>query len=130
MNPDRIVTIGPTFINAAGSIANLLELSWDEEPIRGVSLIRSHAGSERSNHYHRTDTHWLYCVSGEMHYYERAIGASEYPHPLIVTPGRMVFTPAMVEHKTVFPVDTVLLSLSRFARDAAAHEADLVRVKR
>ena len=124
----KVVTLGPTFCNSAGVIMNILELTEAETPVRGVSFIHSVAGSERSNHYHRTDSHWLYVLSGEMHYQEREVGANEYPEPVKLTAGMMVFTGPMVEHRTVFPVETMILSLSRFARDAESHERDLVRV--
>lgn len=119
------VRLPPAFINGAGKIQNLLE-----RPCGGVAIIESKAGSERSNHYHRSDAHWLYVVSGRMHYYEREVGYAAYPpEPIVVGPGQCIFTPSMVEHKTVFPVDTVIVSMSLLPRDAASHESDLVRVK-
>lgn len=118
------VRLSPAFINAAGSIQNILE-----RPCGGVAIIESKAGAERSNHYHREDGHWLYVISGAMLYYERRVGDVVYPSPMIVRAGQCVFTPPMVEHKTVFPVDTVLLSMSLRARDKASHEADVIRVE-
>lgn len=128
MTPERVITGFPQFFSDAGSIANLLELTESENGIHGVSIIRSWTGSERSNHFHKTDSHWLYVISGEMIYQERPIGAGDYPPGLVVIAGQMVFTPPLVEHRTTFPCETVLLSLSRFARDAESHERDLVRV--
>jgi Mannose-6-phosphate isomerase len=94
-----------------------------------VAIIESKAGAVRSLHYHRSDAHWLYVLSGEMHYYEREVGYVEWPTaPLIVGPGQCVFTPSMVEHKTVFPVATVLVSMSLRPRDAGSHESDVVRL--
>ena len=130
VTPPSVITLGPSFCNQAGVIMNILELAETTEPVRGVSLIHSVAGSERSNHYHRTDSHWLYVISGEMHYEERDVGALEYPEPLKLTAGQMIYTPRMVEHRTTFPVETMVLSLSRYARDAESHERDLVRVTR
>lgn len=118
------IPLPPCFINAAGSIQNLLE-----EPCGGVAIIRSKAGSIRSNHYHKTDAHWLFVLSGCMHYFEREIGEQSIPEPVIVRAGEMVYTPPLVEHATLFPEDTVLVSMSKHARTHEAHEADLVRVK-
>jgi len=42
-------------------------------------------------------------------------------------PGEMVYTPPMRWHRTKFPVDTVLISMSKRPRDAASHEKDVVR---
>lgn len=114
----------PPFVNAAGSIQNLLE-----EPCGGVAIIHSKAGSTRSQHFHREDSHYLYVVSGLMLYYERPVGSVERPEPITVKTGQMVYTPPLVEHATVFPVDTMLVSMSKRPRDTASHEADLVRVK-
>ena len=43
--------------------------------------------------------------------------------------GEMMFTPPLVEHATLFTEETRLLCVSRYVRDAASHEADLVRMK-
>ena len=123
--PEPIRTpLPPMFINAAGSIQNLLE-----KPCGGVAVIRSKAGSIRSQHYHLTDSHYLYVLSGCMHYYQREIGEKSVPAPIVVKAGEMVYTPPLVEHATLFPEDTVLVSMSKHARTHEAHEADLVRVK-
>jgi quercetin dioxygenase-like cupin family protein len=122
-SPTR-AALPPPFINAAGSIQNLLE-----EPCGGVAIIHSKAGSIRSQHYHRTDSHYLYVLSGRMLYFERPVGSKELPEPVEVRAGQMVFTPPLVEHATSFDEDTVLVSMSKNARTTEKHEADLVRVK-
>lgn len=116
------VELDPPFVNDAGAIQNLLL-----HECGSVALIRSKAGSVRSNHYHRTDWHYLYVFSGEMLYQARRVGGTSYPPAQRVRSGQMVFTPPMVEHRTTFPVDTVLISMARLPRDHATHEADLVR---
>lgn len=122
--PAGLVDLPEPYVNDSGTIQNLLE-----RPCGGVAIIESYAGAVRSLHYHREDGHWLHVLSGEMHYYERPVGATEWPaEPLVVRPGQCVFTPPMLEHKTVFPVDTVLVSMSLRPRDTASHEADVVRV--
>lgn len=121
--PTRCALPSP-FFNDAGSIQNLLE-----QPCGGVAIIHSKAGSIRSQHFHKTDAHWLFVLSGKMHYFERPVGASEMPQCVVVSAGEMIYTPSMVEHATSFPVDTVLVSMSKRARTTEAHESDLVRVK-
>ncbi len=96
----------------------------------GVALITSRARTTRSNHYHLTDAHWLYVVSGEMHYFERAVGAKEYPPALVCKAGALVYTGPMLEHRTYFPIDTVLISISKNPRDAESHEDDVIRTER
>lgn len=121
--PPRVIPPRPPFGNLAGRIINVAFGDF-----RCVSLIESVAGSTRSMHFHKTDSHVLYVLSGVMHYWERALD-SEYPaHPTVLLPGESVFTPALVVHKTYFPVATVLISASKNPRDTISHEADLVRV--
>lgn len=118
-----IIKPGPAFVNASGSITNIAIGEF-----RCVSLIHSVAGSWRSKHYHRTDSHVLYVMKGELWYFERELDG-EYPdEPKKLHPGDSIFTPALVVHKTYFPKDTTLISMSKNVRDHESHEADLVRV--
>jgi quercetin dioxygenase-like cupin family protein len=82
----------------------------------------------RANHYHKTDWHYCYVVSGTIEYYHRLTGSTEEPECLLVKKGEMVFTPPMVDHGMKFPEDTVFLTLSRNPRDQVSYEADVVRV--
>lgn len=115
--------LGERFENAAGWIQNLAE-----ENVGGVAVIFSKAGSRRSDHWHRSDNHELFVVSGRMEYYERPVGSEEKPVHRTINAGEMVFTGPNIEHATLFPVDTVLISLSRRARTHELHEQDLVRL--
>lgn len=124
-----MLALPPFFKDGRGIIQNLVELPKGEGAC-GVAIITSRARTTRSNHYHLTDSHWLYVLSGEMHYYERPVGAAEYPPPLVCKAGSLVYTGPMLEHRTYFPADTVLVSISRNARDAESHEEDVVRTER
>ncbi len=121
---EELVPLDSPFIDDRGFIQNLLNT-----PINGVAIITSKAGSIRSNHYHKTDWHYLYVLSGSMEYYERPLDPKEdyYGDPVIIKAGQMVFTPPNVIHKTVFLQDTVLLSFSKRNRDHNSHEEDVVR---
>ncbi len=122
------IPLPPTHRDPRGSIQNLLELAALDLPVRGVAIITSRARTTRSNHYHRTDGHWLYVLSGEMMYWERALDEPQYPRdPTIVKAGEMVFTGPLLWHRTHFQVETVLLSLSLRPRDTVSHEQDVVR---
>lgn len=101
------------FIDDRGEILNILE----GVEIKGVSIIHSKAGSVRSNHYHENDWHYLYVISGSMKYFERDLEAS-YGTIDIIYKGQIVFSPPMKVHKTVFLEDTVLLCLSKEAKNA------------
>lgn len=119
----RVIEKSPDYANKSGEITNLLL-----EPCNGVSVIKSYAGSRRSSHYHKTDSHWLYVLSGVMEYYERPVGSTAQPTKYIVPDGCSIHTAPMMEHWTVFPADTVLISMSALPRSHEIHEADLVRV--
>lgn len=115
----------PDFVDERGRIVNLREGSC-----RGVSVIYSVAGSVRSGHYHKRDSHLLYVISGRMDYYERPVGSTvKWMESLQVGPGQSIYTVAMVEHLTSFPEDTILVSISPRPRDRESHESDVVRVE-
>jgi len=97
-------------------------------PTRNVSYIFSKKGSVRSNHYHKTDWHYMYIISGKMDYYYREHGANDEIKQVSLTKGDMVFTPPMEEHTSYFPDDTHFLAISRNPRDQDAYEADVIRV--
>lgn len=120
---DCFVPLDDPFVDDRGSIQNLLNTS-----IHGAAIITSKKGSVRSNHWHKTDWHYLYVMSGSMLYYERGLeenGADIGPY--IVSAGEMVFTPPNKVHKTVFIEDTILLSFSKRNRDHVSHESDVIR---
>ena len=122
--PDHgLVKLSKPFIDDRGRIQPLVDLV-----MQSAVLIESKAGSLRANHYHKTDWHYSYVLSGVIEYYFRPANDLRKPEKLIVNTGEMVFTPPMVEHGMVFPVDTVFLALSRNPRDQGSYEADLVRV--
>jgi quercetin dioxygenase-like cupin family protein len=119
-----IVPLDPPFLDDRGGIQNLLNTA-----MHGAAIITSKDGSVRSNHWHKTDWHYLYVMSGSMEYYERnaSIPADPNVKPLIVKAGQMVFTPPNAIHKTVFLEDTILLSFSKRNRDHVSHEEDVIR---
>lgn len=118
-----IVRPSPSFVDARGSITNI-----HVGPSETVSLIRSLAGTFRSKHYHQRDSHILYVLEGRMVYWERELDG-EYSEPKTVEQGEAIFTGPLLVHQTYFPVNTVLLSMSKLPRDHESHEKDVVRVE-
>jgi mannose-6-phosphate isomerase-like protein (cupin superfamily) len=98
-------------------------------PMRNISLILSKKGSVRSNHYHKTDWHYMYILSGRMDYYYRPHGETGEIKKEVLKKGDMVFTPPMEEHTSFFPEDAQFLAISRNPRDQEAYEADVIRVQ-
>ena len=111
------------FIDGRGSIKPLVDIT-----MKSAVIIESKAGSLRANHYHKTDWHYCYVVSGEMEYIHRQTGSNQKPETIVVNEGEMVFTPPLVDHGMKFSVDTVFLTLSRNPRDQKSYEADVVRI--
>jgi dTDP-4-dehydrorhamnose 3,5-epimerase-like enzyme len=124
MWPQRgVVELPPPHSDERGAIQSLVNF-----PMKNLSLITSRKGTVRSNHYHVTDWHYMYVLSGSFDYYYRPTGSSEQPKMITVVTGEMIFTPPMEDHATVFREDTQLLVMSRNPRDQEAYEADVRRV--
>lgn len=121
---DKIVPLPAPFVDSRGAIQTLVEGGFN-----AAQIITSKAGTVRSNHYHKTDWHYLYVLSGSMRYIHRPVGSSETPTSFTVGAGQLVYTPPLVEHATEFLEDTVLLNLTGGARDQSSYENDLVRVE-
>ena len=119
-----VVKLEKPFVDGRGSIQPLVD-----SIMKSAVMIESKAGSLRANHYHKTDWHYCYVISGEIEYIYRPTGSEEVPQTINVRQGEMVFTPPMVDHGMKFPVDTTFLTLSRNARDQESYEEDVVRVE-
>lgn len=118
-----LVPLDETYVDERGEIIPLVDLT-----MKSAVSITSKKGSIRANHYHKTDWHYCYVVSGSIEYYHRPTGESSDPECILVKAGEMVFTPPMVDHGMKFPEDTVFLALSRNPRDQASYEADVIRI--
>ena len=114
-----LVPAPPLFKNEAGQIVNL---AWGK--FAHLALIETHAGRVRSNHYHKTDSHFLTVVSGTMLYFWKEQGALKF---IEVKLGETVFTPPLIPHATFFPTDGHIISISRRIRTHEEHESDLIR---
>ena len=67
--PDHgLVNLEKPFVDSRGEIQPLVDLM-----MRSAVLIESKAGSLRANHYHKTDWHYCYVVSGEIEYLHRRV---------------------------------------------------------
>jgi quercetin dioxygenase-like cupin family protein len=118
-----LVPLSAPFSDSRGAIQPLVDA-----PIRSAVLISSKQGSVRANHYHRTDWHYCYVVTGSIEYFHRPTGSEQEPQRVLVTAGQMFFTPPMTDHTMIFPEDTTFLTLGRNPRDQESYEADVVRI--
>lgn len=120
---ETLVGLEKPFVDVRGSIHPLVD-----RLMKSAVLIRSKKGTLRANHYHKTDWHYCYVISGCIEYYHRQTGSDAEPECVVARTGDMVFTAPLVDHGMVFPEDTVFLTLSRNPRDQETYEADVVRI--
>ena len=119
---DPLVNLEKPFVDSRGSIQPLVD-----SIMKSAVMIHSKAGSLRANHYHKTDWHYCYVISGKIKYYHIELNSNKAPELLIVEKGNMIFTPPLVEHCMKFPEDTLFLTLSRNPRDQETYELDVIR---
>ena len=120
---DVIVQLESPFVDPRGAIQPLVDL-----PMESCVLIESKKGTVRANHYHQTDWHFCYVLSGQIDYYHRPHGSDVQPEKVIIGKLQMFFTPPLVDHAMVFTEDTVFLTFGRNSRAQEVYEADVVRI--
>lgn len=120
---EGLVELEAPYVDERGKIQSLVNF-----PMKNLSLISSKKGVVRSNHYHLTDWHFMYVLSGSFDYYFRPTHSGEELQCVRVKTGDMIFTPPMEDHATVFLEDCDLLAMSRNPRDQKAYENDLCRI--
>ncbi len=118
-----IVPLARPFSDSRGEIQTLVDLMMES-----CVLIHSRKGTVRANHYHQTDWHFCYVLSGSIEYLHRAHGSAANPKRVMVKKGQLFFTPPMVDHAMLFPQKTTFLVLGRNSRLQEAYEADVVRI--
>ena len=115
-----------TYVDQRGTIRNLTE-----HTIGSVAVIFSKGNTERSNHWHRRDRHYLFTLSGRWMYQECAVGEDvTRVDPLYVEVGETVYTPPNRVHRCTFLEDTTLISMSELTRTHENHESDVVRLEK
>lgn len=123
----------PEVVEERGILTRILDT---EEPIHSILYITSKAGSTRSNHYHKQDTHYCYIISGKAEWHEKPVeggpdasGGAGQEEVAVLEAGDMIRTPPNVIHAVKFLEDTVFLAFSTQPRNREHYEEDTVRVK-
>jgi len=123
----KVDHIDPEFEDERGGIARVLEKG--RFSLRAILRITSKAGTIRSNHYHKKDSHYIYVESGEMEYSEKK---AESPRAKLTTvklgSGDLVFTGPMIIHAVKFLEDSVIYAFTSEKRGQDQYEKDTVRV--
>jgi dTDP-4-dehydrorhamnose 3,5-epimerase-like enzyme len=119
-----IVKLENAFIDERGSIQPLVDL-----PMKSCVMISSKKGSIRANHYHKTDWHFCYVVSGQIEYHYKPHDSDEDKKILVIKKGELFFTPPMVDHAMLFTEDTIFLTMGRNSRKQEIYEEDIESVE-
>ena len=121
---DVIVPLEEPFADDRGAIQPLVDAD-----MKSCVLITSKKGTVRANHYHNTDWHYCYVLSGSIEYYHRPHGSDDQPEMVLIETGQLFFTPPLVDHTMVFPEDTAFLTFGRNSRKQEVYEADVERIE-
>jgi uncharacterized RmlC-like cupin family protein len=109
------------FLDDRGEIVNIAD-----GRIGDVAVIQSEVGAVRANHYHKTDWHITYIVSGNLKY---TWVSNETVQSVVVSPGQAVFTPVMVPHKMEFDEKSVMIAIARNSRTQDNYESDTIKIE-
>lgn len=109
------------FEDDRGIITNVLQ-----EKCANVAVITSKAGTVRSNHYHKKDSHWIYVLSGSVQYSERNLEAPYAITHTVFSAGERFFTPVMKVHRVTFLEDSVIISMSKEPQTENRHKKDCI----
>jgi dTDP-4-dehydrorhamnose 3,5-epimerase-like enzyme len=119
-----LIVLENPYEDERGSIQPLVDVSMES-----CVLITSKKGTQRANHYHQTDWHYCYVISGEIEYHSRDVGSDAKSEVVHIRKGQLFFTGPLVEHTMYFVEDTVFLTLGRNSRSQEVYEADIIRIK-
>lgn len=117
--------IKPEFVDERGGITRILDDAGFE--VHSVLYITSKAGTIRSNHYHKTDAHYCFLLSGKAEYYEKPVEGGAIEHATLEA-GDMVLSTQMIIHAFRFTEDSVLIAFAQKPRNHEDYELDTVRV--
>lgn len=124
----KVTHIKPEFEDERGFISRLVD--DDNIHFRAVLLITSKAGAIRANHYHKKDSHFVYCLSGKFRYSEKVMkNKSSKTKSVILKPGDLVLSRPMVAHRMEFLEDTAFLAITTEPREHDKYEKDTVRLE-
>src|SRR3989344_7621263 len=112
----KVTNIKPEFVDERGYISRLVDT--DDYPIRAVLYITGKKGSVRGNHYHKTDAHYVYCISGKFRYSEKNMhNKNSKRESIILKPGDLVLSSPGVAHAMEFLEDSVFLAFTTEPRE-------------
>ena len=115
------VPVDSSFIDERGSITNM----WLGNS-GSATIITSKKGSKRASHYHLSDWHCSFIVSGSIKYTEAEIDGSN-KREYVFTAGEAFLSPPNKWHLMEFPEDTVFVTMNGIKKDHEGYENTVVR---
>jgi len=100
-----------------------------EGVFRTIQVIESKKGAIRANHWHKTDSHVMYLLSGKARYVETLTSPEGAVIDRIVGPGDTIDTPPINPHAMEFLEDSVMVVCAVNARNFDSYTNDIVRVR-
>lgn len=123
----KVTHLKPEFVDFRGAITRLIN-----EPkikIRAILLITHKKKTIRGNHYHKKDSHWVYCLTGKFRYYEKDMTKKNAKtSSIILKPGDLVYSKPHIAHAMEAIENTIFLAITTEKRDQKAYEKDTVRL--
>lgn len=116
------------FVDKRGGITRIID--QDKFVFRAVLRISSKAGTVRSNHYHKSDSHYLYVESGRCEYSEKiANDPNAKVETVTLITGDVVLSSPGIIHAVKFLEDSVLYAFTTEKREQDRYENDTERIK-
>lgn len=117
-----IISIPQEFHDQRGYIFNIAD-----GVLGDVAVIFSSPGSTRANHYHETDWHLSFLLSGSMRYSWKSLDRQDKGE-MVLQAGTLFFTPQRTIHKMLFLEESTFIAISKLGRSKLNYESDTVRV--
>ncbi len=114
--------IEPAFVDTRGSITDILA----GEVIDAVTIITTHGGAVRGNHYHAETVQWLYILHGRMRITTEVEGVGL--KSVIARQGDLLGQAPKERHAMRALEDTTFIVLTRGPRGGADYESDTFRL--
>lgn len=126
--PIKVTKIKPEFVDDRGYISRIIDN--DQFELRAVLYITSKAGTQRGNHYHKKDYHYVYCLSGKFKYSEKDMSKpNSKVESVILESGDLILSRPMIAHSMEFLEDSVFLAFTTEVREQDKYEKDTKRVE-
>ena len=123
-NSKNILSLDNSHSDSRGVIQSIVN-----KKSSNVSIITSKKLTIRSNHYHMTDSHYMYTIAGEYYYFYKTLNSNETLKRVKISKGMLIYTPPLELHVTIFMENTELLVISKNFRDQNTYENDTKRVE-